>query len=144
MKKNFLPCFLSFLVIAFLFLPVVGQASSPVYRDMPRIRDAAPQSRFAKAIEDLPLMPGLEIEDGQDVLFVFGSERIARTVLVGPVDVDNVYYFYAETLPQLGWSQINLRRYVRNGEVLNLEARSANAEGKARVTFEVEPQSSQN
>lgn len=127
------------------FAPTVSYAHVPVYNQAPPIRDTAPESRFSKAIEDLPLMPGLEVEKDQDMVFVFGAERIAQTTVFGRVDVDDVYYFYQDTLPQLGWIEITPRLYERNGERLHIQARSSNADGMAYVRFEVEPTgSSQN
>lgn len=118
---------------------VEALAAIPVSQQLPRIRDVAPQSRFSPTIQDLPLMPGLEVEAGQDVLFIFGSSRIAQTTLVGRVDVDEVYYFYQETLPQLGWKFITLREYERDSERLLLEVRSTTSDGKTRARFEVVP-----
>ena len=46
-------------------------------------------TNFAKVIDDLPLMPGLQLVEGEDVLFaepVLG--RIAETTAEGPVDID--------------------------------------------------------
>ena len=111
----------------------------PLAKQLPRIRDAVPSNRFSETIQDLPLMKGLDVEPGQDVLFIFGSSRIAQTTLVGAVDVDEVYYFYQDALPQLGWTLISPREYERHGERLLLEARSTGADGKARVRFEVVP-----
>lgn len=114
-------------------------AGPPAYNQVRRIRDMTPASKFAQAIEDLPLMPGLEVESDHDMLFIFGSDRIAQTTVAGKVDVDEVYYFYQATLPQLGWSEVTPRLYERQGEQLHIDARSANADGTAHVRFEVVP-----
>ena len=106
---------------------------------VPTIKDVSTQTHFAKAIEDLPLMPGLELDDGHDILFIFGSNRIAQTTAKGFVDIDGVYYFYQDTLPQLGWTQITARLYERGSELLHVDASSANSDGLTYVTFEVEP-----
>ena len=84
-------------------------------------------------------MEGLEVEDGRDMLFVFGRERIAQTTARGHVDIDEVYYFYQSVLPQLGWQEITLRLYQREGEQLHINASSANSSGMAVVKFEVKP-----
>lgn len=125
-----------------LGVDAVHAATSLSLPQTPRIRDSVPESKFSKTIEDLPLMSGLEVVGGQDVLFVFGSDRIAQTTVSGHVDIDEVYYFYQETLPQLGWSETTPRLYERNGERLRIEASSANADGKTYVRFEVEPSQS--
>lgn len=109
------------------------------YQQFPKVKDKVVSNRFATAIEDLPLMEGLEVEDGCDMLFVFGRERIAQTTARGHVDIDEVYYFYQSVLPQLGWQEITLRLYQREGEQLHINASSANSSGMAVVKFEVKP-----
>ncbi len=99
----------------------------------------APEARFAKSIEDLPLMDGLEVVEDKDVLFIFGSERIAQTTAKGRVDIDSVYYFYQQSLPQMGWSEITARLYERAGERLHVDASCANNDGMTYVRFAVEP-----
>jgi hypothetical protein len=86
-------------------LPTIGQ-------------EAAEGILFAKSIEDLPVMKGLEIEEDKDLIFVFGDKRIAQTTLRGWVDIDEVYYFYRKVLPSLGWKFLSMRQYERNGENL--------------------------
>ncbi|MFY9288332.1 MAG: hypothetical protein WAO98_07495 [Alphaproteobacteria bacterium] len=93
---------------------------------------------FATAIEDLPLMPGLQVKLENDVIFVTPkSGRIAGTTAQGPVDVDEVYKFYKKTLPSLGWKPLSAKQYQREKEILNIEAR---ADGKVTtVQFDVKP-----
>jgi len=95
------------------------------------------QPQFATAIDDLPLMPGLNLVQSNDVVFSSGQDRIAATDAIGAVDVDDVYHFYRRTLPQLGWKYITMRRYHRNNEVLSIDA---HADGKTTsVHFAVHP-----
>ena len=85
----------------------------------------ASEPRFTKVIEDLPLMPGLQLVDDEDVLFSSpGSGRIAETNAIGPVDIDEVYKFYQHSLPHLGWKSVNPRTYVREHEQLRIDARA--------------------
>src|ERR1700679_2747005 len=67
----------------------------------------APGPEFTKVIDDLPLMPGLQLVEDEDVLFSSGSSRIAETNAIGPVDIDAVYAFYKKSLPHLGWKTVN-------------------------------------
>ncbi|MFA6280779.1 MAG: hypothetical protein WC612_08375 [Bdellovibrionales bacterium] len=99
----------------------------------------APQTRFAKAIEDLPLMEGLEVVEDKDVLFILGPERIAQTTAKGRVDIDKIYYFYQQSLPQMGWREVTASLYERAGERLHVEASCANSDGMTYVRFSVEP-----
>ena len=119
--------------------PVMAAYARKPVSSVPTIGQVSEKTRFAKAIEDLPLMAGLELDDSNDVVFIFGSNRIAQTTAKGWVDIDAVYYYYQDTLPELGWKQISTRLYERNGEMLHLNASSANADGMTYVTFEVEP-----
>jgi hypothetical protein len=95
-------------------------------------------TNFAKVIDDLPLMPGLQLVEGEDVLFaepVLG--RIAETSAEGAVDVDDVYDFYHKSLPGLGWKYIDARNYIRENDHLRIDA---HAEGKVTmVRFSVRP-----
>jgi len=103
------------------------------------IKEKAPHTLFARAIEDLPVMSGFEVVDDEDVLELFGSQRVAQTFLRGRVDIDRVYYFYAEVLPSLGWKKIDSRTYWRDNERLLFQPSSANEEGLTYVRFVVEP-----
>jgi len=95
-------------------------------------------TNFAKVIDDLPLMPGLQLVEGEDVLFaepVLG--RIAETTAEGPVDVDDVYNYYRNSLPGLGWKVIDARNYRRENDHLQIDA---HADGKTTsVRFSVRP-----
>lgn len=96
------------------------------------------EPRFTKVIEDLPLMPGLDLVPQEDMIFLTHTGRIAATTAEGLVDVDQVYYFYASSLPQLGWKKVDARNYIRNNEHLRLDAK---ADGKVtRVKFSVTPE----
>ncbi len=107
--------------------------------DLPTVGEVAETTIFAQSIEDLPVMKGLELAEDKDALFVFGAERIMQATLKGRVDIDSVYYFYADALPAAGWTKINMRLYERAGERLRLDASSANEEGMTYVRFEIEP-----
>ena len=97
-----------------------------------------PEPQFTKVIDDLPLMPGLQLVEDEDVLFSApGSGRIAETNAVGPVDIDAVYNFYKKSLPHLGWKVVNAHTYEREGEKLSI---SAHANNKITlVNFSVKP-----
>lgn len=93
---------------------------------------------FAKVIDDLPLMPGLQLVEDDDVLFTEPKAgRIAETTAEGEVDIDDMYMFYRRSLPQLGWKPLDTRRYIRDSEILRIEA---HAGGRVtRVEFSVTP-----
>ena len=98
-----------------------------------------PAPQFVPAIEDLPLMPGLEPVPNEEMVFVTPrAGRIAESTAEGPVDIDRVYWFYRRTLPQLGWQMADMRNYLRDNEHLRIDA---HADGKTTtVRFTVKPQ----
>ena len=98
-----------------------------------------PETQFAPAIDDLPLMPGLEPVPNEAMLFVApGGGRLAESDAEGSIDVDDVYRFYRRALPQLGWKMVDNRHYIRSGEHLRIDA---HADGKlTSVRFSVKPQ----
>ncbi len=96
-------------------------------------------TQFARVIDDLPLMPGLALQDDKDVLFTSGDSRIAETVATGSVRLEDVYNFYGQSLPQLGWKMIDDRTYERDGETLRIDVRGSDATRTAYVRFTVGP-----
>jgi len=139
MQKTSSPLLCLLLVCGVMVVQPANAAAKPEAKTYARIGEAQPSTHFAKAIEDLPLMDGLELVSEDDVVFIFGSNRIAQTTAKGWVDIDVVYYFYQDTLPQLGWNQVNAKLYHRGNETLHVEASSANEDGMTYVKFEVEP-----
>jgi hypothetical protein len=76
---------------------------------------------FVPGFEDLPLMPGLEVLPEAGLVFDKPHGRIVETIVTGAVRRSDVDAFYAETLPQLGWSAFGDRAYRREGEILRIE-----------------------
>lgn len=76
---------------------------------------------FASVIDDLPLMAGL-VEAGDGVEFSSAQGRIAEVYAQGHLSQAEVEGFYANTLPQLGWTRAAGKdvMYKREGETLTL------------------------
>jgi hypothetical protein len=133
------------ILTAFAALPLFGslplRAAAPNNQTDQTGAASAPAlepTHFTKVIEDLPLMPGLELVDDEDVLFdAPGSGRIAETNAMGPVDADDVYKFYKRSLPHLGWRMIDFHTYRRESEELRIDARAN--QKITLVTFTVKP-----
>ncbi len=92
---------------------------------------------FVSGFEDLPLMTGLSQVVGSSVLFDTPQGRIVQASAIGTVSQASVMQFYAETLPQLGWSQMSDAEFHREGEALKLEFEKLNQ--TLEVRFLVEP-----
>lgn len=92
---------------------------------------------FVSGFEDLPLMTGLTQVVGKSILFDTPQGRIVQASAVGTVSQSSVMQFYAETLPQLGWAQVDDAEFQREGETLKVEFTDLNQ--RLEVRFLVEP-----
>lgn len=97
--------------------------------------------RFFAAIEDLPVMPGLEQVPGAGVSFDKPQGRIVEAAASGDVSPEAVRAFYSAVLPQLGWDSAGEGRYLRDGERLVLSfSASGSASGRTlTVRFSLFP-----
>ena len=96
---------------------------------------------FLSVIEDLPLMIALQENEHAAVTFETANGRIAEAEARGPVTPDAVRTFYADVLPQRGWSKGGDGLYARERERLRLTIESDGDNG-AVVNFSVSPQGS--
>ncbi|HEY6334840.1 MAG TPA: hypothetical protein VI113_03035 [Alphaproteobacteria bacterium] len=92
---------------------------------------------FVAGTEDIPLMPGLAPVDDAGVVFDTPQGRIVEAYAKGDTTRKAVLEFYAQTLPQLGWSAAGTRAYRREGEVLRLELYQE--KGRLTVRFYLSP-----
>ena len=91
----------------------------------PASATAQQAARFLSVMEEMPLMPGLvEVVDAA-VTFDGPSGRIIEAFVAGSVQVDAIWDFYSETLPQLGWARQANGEYRRDAEILRLEVSPA-------------------
>jgi hypothetical protein len=76
---------------------------------------------FVEGTEDVPLMPGLVQVAGAGMVFDSPQGRIVEAYAKGTAQSQAVLDFYAQTLPQLGWTALGPAAYRREGETLRLE-----------------------
>jgi hypothetical protein len=98
---------------------------------------AGEAGKFVSGLEDLPLMPGLNEVDQSGVVFDKPGGRIVESVATGRTRADQVYAFYANALPQLGWRILARGRFVREGEQLHIRTESGG--GALIVRFSIAP-----
>lgn len=119
-----------FAVIAMALAALVMFAAPPALSE---------PARFASAIDDLPLMDGLE--ERAATPFETAQGRIVRIEAAGAVTTDDVERFYLETLPALGWRRASNDAalvFARAGERLELRVEN-DAHGGTQVTFLITP-----
>lgn len=102
---------------------------------------AAAADGFVPGTQDLPLMRGLAPVAEEALVFDKPTGRIVQAEATGTLPADAVRRFYADTLPQLGWTAepgaAGAQRWVREGERLDmaLEGRG----GRTLVRFTLSP-----
>jgi len=101
--------------------------------------DATAQGLFFTAIDDLPLMDGLNEAEGGTMVFDSPSGRIFEALSSGKVSRQQVTQFYSETLPQLGWLETTPGHFVRDGEALKIEFPTLPAGITINVLFLLSP-----
>jgi hypothetical protein len=95
-------------------------------------------SGFVAGVEDLPLMPGLHEVEEAGTKFDSATGRIVEAYAVGQVEEADILAFYAESLPQLGWTMVDQTLFHRSGESLKIETSRENSE--VTVHFSLSPQ----
>lgn len=101
--------------------------------------DATAQGSFSSAIDDLPLMEGLNEAEGGTMVFDSSSGRIVESLTSGQVSRSRVIQFYSETLPQLGWFEISPGHFERENEILKIEFSTPSVEMTLNVLFMLSP-----
>ncbi len=92
---------------------------------------------FLTAIEDVPLAPGLAEQATGGMVFDSPTGRIVEAVASGTGPADQVTAFYAQTLPQLGWSTAGKMTFKRETETLRITVEPAPQKGAAEKTVVV-------
>lgn len=92
---------------------------------------------YVDGIEDLPLMPGLSQDAGQATVFDQADGRIVESAATATSPAQAIRGFYADSLPQLGWTSAGTDRWTRDGEVLTLDLQSSKT--GTRVLFRLSP-----
>lgn len=98
---------------------------------------AQPAQTYVQGTRDVPLMPGLSPVGGEPLVFDKPSGRIVQAEAAGTVHPDAVRRFYADTLPQLGWTASGTLAWTREGERLTLAVDRGG--GRTVVRFTVAP-----
>jgi hypothetical protein len=99
---------------------------------------------FFRAVEDLPLMPGMTEIESEAVVFDQPEGRVVQVTAHAPLGSGGaVATFYEQTLPQLGWQkegqgEVPGNVYVRDKERLTIEY-GAVMGGPLPVRFTIKP-----
>ena len=94
--------------------------------------------RQVEWVGDVPVMPGLEIEDGLGFAFESPEGRIVTIYLAGSVDAGALDRYYAQALDPLGWKARSGRTWQREGETLTFSQVSAAGATLWKITIRPE------
>ncbi|WP_417841190.1 hypothetical protein [Terasakiella sp.] len=92
---------------------------------------------FLSALEDVPLMEGLQEATQDTVNFDTPSGRIVESYAVGNVTKQSVLSYYKGSLPALGWKQIAMGTFMREGEYLKISV--STQDSNVTVHFALSP-----
>lgn len=80
---------------------------------------------FLPGFPDVPLMQGLDVDEGGTVVFDKPDGRILEASAAGPVAASDLVSYYVAALPALGWREGGARphrlQFRREGELLQIE-----------------------
>lgn len=92
---------------------------------------AAAGGGFLSGAEDVPLPPTLTEASAGGMVFDSPQGRIVDADATGDMTEAQVIAFYAQTLPQLGWTRISDNEYRSETETLRITFRPAHKPGLA-------------
>lgn len=101
------------------------------------ISPASRAQNFIEGFEDVPMMPGMDVDSDTAIAFDTPAGRIVEAYAAGKVSAAAVQTFYEETLPQLGWVRVGVLDFQREGEALALEL--IEKDGTITVRFRLAP-----
>lgn len=88
--------------------------------------------------DDIPLMPGLEVNADESFVFDTPSGRLVDAFSSSAeIKMQDVKAYYEQSLPQLGWQKIADNFYQRDGEKLKINFDQIS--GKLIVKFTLAP-----
>ncbi|NKB55362.1 MAG: hypothetical protein GKS00_03405 [Alphaproteobacteria bacterium] len=92
---------------------------------------------FLAGLEDVPIMPGIEVVGDAGAAFDSPAGRIVEAYAAGDVTRKAVRDYYQTALPQLGWVRTGVLIFSRDGEKLTIELLGESA--PVTVRFELAP-----
>ncbi len=118
-------------IILILIALIVFLAVSPQVK--------ASEQVFFTDLPDIPVMQGLFEQTSDQINFGNASGRVVQAFAQGQgLSADKVIQFYAETLPELGWTQSAPGQFYRGDEVLKITSEQL-LEGGIRIQVALAP-----
>ena len=127
----------------FLLAACTGSVDMPP-TETSNVPGQAPEKSFAQ-FSDIPVPPGVSMDIERSLVFGGRDEWIGRLVLTTSRDTGEIFDFYKQNAPQLGWQEITLVRsgtsvltYSRGERVMTVQITNRTLRG-SEITLTVSP-----
>ena len=96
---------------------------------------------YVQILSDVPLAPGLSLEEDSEVVFDVPEGKIVEVTAFGTADLGDTQTFYNESLEALGWQAVPEKKgsYKRDDEFLEISF--DDGENDLQVKFRLMPSS---
>lgn len=96
---------------------------------------------YFSEIADLPVADGLVEQKDKSTVFDAPLGRIVTAYATGKVAADDVYDFYDDALPSLGWEKTGEGTFHRKAETLKIDVLGGQGGGPVNVSFTLSAES---
>lgn len=98
-------------------------------------------TEYFSEIADLPVATGLVEQKDKSTVFDAPLGRIVTAYATGKVAADDVYDFYDDALPSLGWEKTGEGTFHRKAETLKIDVLGGQGGGPVNVSFTLSAES---
>lgn len=92
-------------------------------------------AEYSKLVEDMPLMPKMQEQKEDFVVFDNPTGRIMQFSAITSASKKEILKFYSEALPPLGWKKLSENSFIRETETIKLEIE--NGANQSTVLFTI-------
>jgi hypothetical protein len=96
---------------------------------------------YFSEIADLPVADGLTEQKDKSTVFDAPLGRIVTAYATGKVDAEDVFDFYDDALPPLGWEKSGEGAYHRKAETLKIDVLGGQGGSPVNVSFTLSAES---
>ena len=108
------------------------------YTALPR---PAFSTEYFSEVADLPVADGLTEQKDKSTVFDAPMGRIVTAYATGAVSADDVFDFYDDALPPLGWERTGEGTYHRKAETLKIDVLGGQGGAPVNVSFTLSAES---
>ena len=117
----------SFFIFGIIFISIIVFSNTLYAQNTAPQNEELSESQFLQTLNDIPLMPDLYELTDHAVLFDKAQGRIARSeAITKKHSALEIYKFYNQTLPQMGWTMTKKGHFTRENEVLQIDIKKTN------------------